>query len=105
MTMLLPDKSEGEFLMTTALKTIIRSELPTSVAFRHTEVKAHEATHRIAGILGTYLHHIGFAKNDLDAQRLRRFALQNNNRGFTGIIVIVLPPKNVQPLFDVQKGR
>jgi hypothetical protein len=103
--MLLPNKNEEEFLMTTALKKIIRSELQASVAFRHTEVRVHEATHRIAGILGTYLHHIGYAKNDLDAQRIRRFALQNNNRGFTGIIVIVLPPKNVQPSPDVQKGR
>lgn len=102
--MLLPNKDEEEFLMTTALKAIIKSELPFSVAFRHTEVKAHEATHRIAGILGAYLHHVGFAKNDLDAQRIRRFALQNNNRGFTGIIVIVLPSKT-QPALNVQKVR
>ena len=101
--MLFPNEDNKEFVMTTALKTIIQSELPASVAFRHTEVRAHEATHRIAGIFGAYLHHIGFAKSALDAQRIRRFALQNNNRGFTGIIVIVLPPKT--PPSNIQKGR
>jgi hypothetical protein len=103
--MLLPDKDDQEFSMTTTLKTIIRSELPASVAFRHTEVLPREATHRVAGILGAYLHHIGYAKNDLDAQRIRRFASQNNNRGFTGIIVIVLPTQKAKTSSDMRKGR
>lgn len=71
-------------------KAVLASKLPPEVAERHIYVWIGEASHNVVGIKKGGTFHLGFAKNEVDAFRLKRLVklMDGNEWDEIGVIPI-----------------
>lgn len=79
--------------MNSALKDKLReANLPASVYYRLTETSIEDAALVLHGIKGKRAAFIAHAKNQLDAQRIKKAALALAPEDFEEIIVVAIAP-------------